>query len=107
MIAALIFAATGTALALSLSSARAQHAEFRVGDCVLVSPNASGELHSTRTGCGTDVSFTVGALAKGPDDCQRYDRFQSPFADAATESLCLVPNLVAGHCYRFGVPLGM
>ena len=53
------------------------------------------------------MSFTVASLASGADDCRQYNRFRTPFADATTERLCLVPNLVAGHCYRFGVPLGM
>jgi len=106
-IAALVFAATGTAIALSLNGGHKPQAESRIGACVSVTPDAQGELHSIRTKCDTDLSFTVGALAKGPDDCQRYDRFQAPFADAETSRLCLVPNLVAGHCYRFGVPVGM
>ena len=82
---------------------------FRAGDCVLVAPTAGGELRTTRTGCDTDPSFTVAKLAGRDGDCAHdgYDRFRPPAADAATGKLCLVPNLVVGHCYRFGATLGV
>ncbi|OBI49745.1 hypothetical protein A5707_16115 [Mycobacterium kyorinense] len=82
---------------------------YRVGDCVVVEPTSGGELHTTRTGCDTDPSFTVAKLADRAGDCAAngYDRFRPPIADAATAKLCLVPNLVAGHCYRLGTAVGV
>lgn len=82
---------------------------YQAGDCVMVMPSAGGELHATKTACDTDASFTVAKLADPAGDCtpKGYDRFASPQADPATGSLCLVPNLVAGHCYRFGTAVGI
>ncbi|MGH3563018.1 MAG: hypothetical protein ACRDTN_14815 [Mycobacterium sp.] len=82
---------------------------YQVGDCVVVEPASDGELHTTRTGCDTDPSFTVAKLADRDGNCalDGYDRFRPPAVDAATGRLCLVPNLVVGHCYRFGVALGV
>lgn len=78
--------------------------------CVVVRAGSPGEeLHATRSPCGTDPSFTVAKRADAADRCPpgRYAQFLPPFADQATGRLCLVPNLVVGHCYRFGVPVGM
>ena len=82
----------------------------RPGDCVEVAaPSPDGELHATAASCSRDPSFTVAKFADPMGDCtpRRYDQFAPPFADVATGRLCLVPNLVVGHCYRFGVPVGM
>ena len=108
-IAVLIFAATAAAITISLTGPHEQHVGFVVRDCVSLSADASGELKSTHTSCTTDLSFTIGALANDAGDCvpDQFDRFRAPFADAATGRLCLVPNLLVGHCYRFGVPVGM
>ncbi len=108
-IAALIFAATAAAITISLSGRHQQHTDLGVGECVSLSPDASGELMPTHTSCATDMSFTIGALADDVGNCvpDQFDRFRAPFADAATERLCLVPNLTVGHCYRLGVPVGM
>ncbi len=78
--------------------------------CVVVHAGSPGEeLHATRSPCGTDPSFTVARRGDAPDGCApgRYAQFRPPFADQATGRLCLVPNLVVGHCYRYGVPVGM
>ena len=82
---------------------------YQTGDCVVVEPTAGGELHTRATGCGTDPSFTVAGFADQAGTCspQGYERFRSPLADGVTGELCLVPNLVAGHCYRFGVAVGI
>ena len=102
-IAAVVAAATAVAVA-----PREQHADYQVSDCVSVSADGSGELRATHTSCSADLSYTVGALANEDGDCvpDRYDQFRSPFADPATERLCLVLNLVVGHCYRIGIPMG-
>lgn len=106
-IAAVVAAATAVAIAVAVAP-REQHADYQVSDCVSVSADGSGELRATHTSCSADLSYTVGALANEDGDCvpDRYDQFRSPFADPATERLCLVPNLVVGHCYRIGIPMG-
>lgn len=78
--------------------------------CVVVRAGSpGGELHAVRSPCSTDPSFTVAKRADAADRCSpgRYAQFSPPFADRATARLCLVPNLVVGHCYRLGVPVGM
>jgi hypothetical protein len=82
----------------------------RSAACVVVhAASPDDELHATAAPCGTDPSFTVAKREDAADTCaaQRYAQFRPPFADRATGRLCLVPNLVVGHCYRFGVPVGM
>jgi hypothetical protein len=82
---------------------------YRIGACVQLKPSPSGELHAANTSCDTDPSFVVSTFADTAGHCNpdRFDRFGPPFADAQTGTLCLEPNLVAGHCYRFGTPVGM
>ena len=82
---------------------------YRVGACVQLKPSPSGELHAADTSCDTDPSFVVSTFADAAGHCNpdRFDRFGPPFADAQTGTLCLEPNLVAGHCYQFGAPVGM
>lgn len=78
--------------------------------CVAVRAGSLGdELHATKTPCVTDPSFTVVKRGDAAYNCGsgQYAQFRPPFADQTTGRLCLVPNLVVGHCYRFGVPVGM
>lgn len=82
---------------------------YQAGDCVVVASSTEGELHAARAACDTDPSFTVAKLTDRVDDCapNDYDRFTPPSADSGTGRLCLVPNLVVGHCYRLGVAVGI
>jgi|HubBroStandDraft_3_1064219.scaffolds.fasta_scaffold128422_2 hypothetical protein len=80
------------------------------GACVVVkAQEPGGELHAQAVRCDVDPSFTVAKVAGRSDNCgaDKYTRIRPPFSDVATGRLCLVPNLVVGHCYRFGVPMGM
>ena len=100
-----------TAAVVVGSWATARHSDTpRSLACVVVHAGSPGEeLHAVRTPCGTDPSFTVAKRADATENCgpAQYAQFRPPFADQATGRLCLVPNLVVGHCYRFGVPVGM
>lgn len=83
---------------------------YRQGSCVVLgAEERGGELHGKRVSCDVDPSFIVAKIADESDNCGTvsYTRIRPPFSDVATGRLCLVPNLVVGHCYRFGVPLGM
>lgn len=82
---------------------------YHVGDCVMMASSTGGELKATRAECDTDASFTVGTMVDRTGDCAPtgYDHFPPPSADAGTGRLCLVPNLVVGHCYRLGVAVGV
>jgi hypothetical protein len=86
-----------------------RHHTHQVGDCVVVAPFTGGELRASRASCDTDPSFTVAKLADRTGECapNGYDRFGPPSADSGTGRLCLVPNLVVGHCYRLGVAVGV
>ncbi|OBF25405.1 hypothetical protein [Mycobacterium sp. ACS4331] len=80
-----------------------------VGDCVVVDAGPPDQVQARRSSCGEDPSYTVGALATSTGECPsaEYQHFPGPAADRATASLCLVPNLVADHCYRLGMPIGV
>ncbi|HNM83394.1 MAG: hypothetical protein U0Q20_05565 [Mycobacterium sp.] len=80
-----------------------------VGDCVAVQALVPDGVQTQRASCTQDPSYTVGALVDAAGRCPtpEYQHFPAPAADRATAGLCLVPNLVADHCYRLGVPLGV
>jgi hypothetical protein len=82
---------------------------YRQGSCVVVgAEELGGELHGKNVSCAVDPSFTVAKIADQSNNCgaENYTRIRPPFSDVATGRLCLVPNLVVGHCYRYGVPMG-
>src|ERR1700712_2625797 len=98
------------ALLLALMSGCASHGAepargvaevFSVGDCVSIPAKAPDVLSATKVSCGADPSYTVGAMANGSGSCpsNEYQHVPTKFADPSTTRLCLVPNLVANHCY--------
>lgn len=85
---------------------------FAVGDCVEIpagTPETHDPLHASRVSCSVDPSYTVGAVADAAGACPspEYQHLPGQVADASTAKLCLVPNLVAEHCYELGVPVGV
>ncbi|WP_135459261.1 hypothetical protein [Mycobacterium sp. DL99] len=85
---------------------------FAVGDCVSVPATTPAAPEVTRAGkvsCNVDPSYTVGAIADGTGTCPsaEYQHLPAEIADPSTARLCLVPNLVASHCYELGMPAGM
>jgi hypothetical protein len=85
---------------------------FAVGDCVEIpagSPASPGTLKAAKTGCGADPSYTVGATTDSSGSCpsNEYQHLPTQFADPSTSRLCLVPNLVADHCYVLDMPIGV
>ncbi len=88
---------------------REQTRPLAVGDCVVVATSAPDAVAARRSHCGDDPSYTVGALATAGGSCpsSEYQHFPAPAADQATAGLCLVPNLVADHCYRLAMPIGV
>ncbi len=113
-----LFAVLGAALTVGVElmvwvgtrQVDSRHSGSAAARCVVVAaPSPDAELHASPARCDTDPSFTVARLADRRGECTptRYIQFRPPFADVATGRLCLVPNLVVGHCYRFGVPVGM
>ncbi|WP_413232678.1 hypothetical protein [Mycolicibacterium sp. 050158] len=82
---------------------------FSVGDCVAIPSKSPEELSADKVACTADPSYTVGAVADASGSCpsNEYQHIPTQFADQATARLCLVPNLVADHCYVMDMPIGM
>jgi hypothetical protein len=85
---------------------------FAVGDCVEIpagTPTAPETLKAAKVGCSADPSYTVGATTNSAGSCpsDEYQHLPTQFADPSTSRLCLVPNLVADHCYVLDMPVGM
>lgn len=107
-----VVAGTGFA-AMQLHQARvavhqAQSAPLAVGDCVTVTASAPDIVETRPSPCTQDPSYTIGALTGSTGRCPtaEYQHFAAPAADRATAGLCLVPNLVAEHCYLLNMPIG-
>ncbi|HEX5142560.1 MAG TPA: hypothetical protein VFW21_01690 [Mycobacterium sp.] len=113
--AAVLVMATGTIVAaVALNKARDAFEQdaarpLAVGDCVVVAPDSPTAVRAQRSGCGADPSYTVGALVNAGGTCPttEYQHFPAPVADGEVTGLCLVPNLVAEHCYRLDMPIGL
>ena len=91
--------------------AREGTAVFTVGDCVAIPEHdpGNGAIKATKSGCNADPSYTVGALTDTSGACpsNEYQHLPTQFADPETSRLCLVPNLVAEHCYVLDMPIGV
>lgn len=112
--AALVAAAGSVVAVVAFNQARVsfedEHSRpVAVGDCVVVAASAPGQVQTRRSSCADDPSYTVGAMATSSGSCPsaEYQHFSAPAADRLTAGLCLVPNLVAEHCYRLGMPIGV
>jgi hypothetical protein len=86
-----------------------QSQSFAAGDCVVVPASAPKPLSARRAPCAIDPSYTIGAITDASGTCPsaEYQHFPSPVADQSTASLCLVPNLIADHCYQLDLPIGV
>ncbi|MCV7229143.1 hypothetical protein H7J73_24335 [Mycolicibacterium komossense] len=82
---------------------------FTVGDCVVVPSAAPNVVRAARASCAVDPSYTIGATTTASGSCPsaEYQQFPASAADAPTATLCLVPNLVADHCYQLEMPVGV
>ncbi|MDF2822711.1 MAG: hypothetical protein K0R68_119 [Mycobacterium sp.] len=86
-----------------------EHARaFAVGDCVVVPSSEPNRVEARRASCTEDPSYTVGATVTASGQCpsQEYQHFGADVADETTAGLCLVPNLIAEHCYLMQLPFG-
>ena len=82
---------------------------FSIGECVTIPSSAPDTLHAVKSACSQDPSYTVGATTDASGQCPsiEYQRLARQSVDTATARLCLVPNLVADHCYVLDVPIGV
>jgi hypothetical protein len=89
-----------------------EHARsFAVGDCVVVPSAELNTVRAKRASCAEDPSYTIGALttpvgSDGSCPSLEYQHFPTEVSDETTAGLCLVPNLVAEHCYLLQMPTG-
>jgi hypothetical protein len=86
-----------------------EHAHsFAVGDCVVVPSDALNHVEARKASCTEDPSYVIGATVAAGDECPtpEYQRFDRDVADETTAGLCLVPNLLAEHCYLMQLPFG-
>lgn len=83
---------------------------FGVGDCVQI-PSATPDrpARAGKSPCSADPSYTVGATADANGNCpsNEYQHLSTQLAEPGTARLCLVPNLVAEHCYTMDMPIGV
>lgn len=112
--AALLVAVAAVLTAAGLHRARVsleqeQTRPLAVGDCVAVAAGSPETVLARRASCGEDPSYTIGAMTDAGGVCPstEYQHFPAPAADRFTAGLCLVPNLVADHCYRLVMPIGV
>ena len=82
---------------------------FAVGDCVEIPSTAPNTLRASPVACTADPSYTVGAMTDASGSCPstEYQHLPTQLADPSTARLCLVPNLVADHCYVLDMPIGV
>lgn len=114
---AVLVTASATVLLIAVSGCATQTPEpqrgaakvFSVGDCVAIPSSAPDPLRADKVSCGADPSYTVGAITDGSGSCPstEYQHLPTQFADPSTTRLCLVPNLVADHCYVLDMPVGV
>ena len=115
VVGAVVVVAAGTVAAVvTLNRSRVAFEEehtrpLAVGDCVALTASPPDSVQTRRSSCADDPSYTIGAIADGSGTCptSEYQHFPAPGADQVTAGLCLVPNLVAEHCYRLGMPIGV
>jgi hypothetical protein len=111
---ALVVAVAAVAGVVALNQARLSFDQrtaqsFAVGDCVVVPASAPDVVKATRAPCSVDASYTIGATTTASGSCPsaEYQHFPAPAADGPTSTLCLVPNLMADHCYQLDMPVGV
>ena len=112
--AALVVTAGAVTAAVALNQSRVSFVDdhthpLAIGDCVAVAAPKPDRVQARRSSCAEDPSYTVGAMTTASGSCPStdYQHFPAPAADRSTAGLCLVPNLVADHCYRLGMPVGV
>lgn len=83
--------------------------DFAVGDCVIVPPSETSPtvVRAQRSSCAVDPSYTIGATTAASGSCPSAEYQRFPGADEPTAALCLVPNLIADHCYQLQMPVGV
>jgi hypothetical protein len=111
---ALVLVTVSVVAAVALSRARVafeteHNRSPAIGDCVVITAPSPNIVQTRRASCADDPSYIIGAMADATGTCpaSEYQHFPGPAADRVTASLCLVPNLVADHCYRLGMPIGV
>ncbi|MCV7193037.1 hypothetical protein [Mycolicibacterium brumae] len=86
------------------SSADKELDSYSVGECVTMakSDEGVGNVELTKADCGTDPSYTVASRIGADEKCpsEHYSEYSLSVNYETTGKLCLVENLVVGHCYE-------
>ena len=82
-----------------------------VGECAALHGDGHDDALSAAVArCGDGMTYTVAAHTDVAGNCPSpadATVFVEPFADRLTARLCMVPNLMTGQCYAFGIPTGI
>ena len=111
-VAVLAVSTVAAAVALHRTRVTVQEEQAKplaVGDCVVVTAPSPEAVQTRPASCAEDPSYTIGALTTVTGTCPtaEYQHFPAPAADRVTAGFCLVPNLIADHCYRLNMPVGV
>lgn len=83
------------------NNAGKQLEKYTTGDCLILTQKGLG-VEDTEAPCGADPSYMVVSHIDGNAPCpnDNYVTFETTAAGDTVGKLCLVDNLVPGHCYR-------
>ena len=101
-IAVLVFAAFIAYLAWrDYRSAATELDKYAIGDCLVLAQDGIG-VKDAAAECDTDPSYLVAGRIGGDDTCpnEHYTAFEVTAGGSSGGKLCLVENLVPGHCYE-------
>lgn len=86
------------------SSADKELDSYSVGECVTMSKAGEGvgNVDLTKADCSTDPSYTVASRIGADETCpsEAYSEYSLSVNYETTGKLCLVENLMVGHCYE-------
>ncbi|MGA5540362.1 hypothetical protein ACPCIR_00795 [Mycobacterium sp. NPDC051198] len=75
--------------------------KYAVGDCLTLAKDGI-QVEDTKAHCEKDPSYTVASRTDGDGSCpnDNYVTFEVTSGGDTAGRLCLVENMVAGHCYQ-------
>ncbi|MUM22175.1 hypothetical protein FZI91_10720 [Mycobacterium sp. CBMA271] len=86
------------------SDARKELDKYSVGQCLILTKAASGlgNVNASDAPCDRDPSYTVASRIGADTKCpnESYVEYSLEVGFKSAGKLCLVENLVAGHCYE-------
>ncbi len=82
-------------------NAAKQLAKYAVGDCLTLAKHGIN-VEDAKADCQQDPSYTVASRTDGDGTCpnDNYVTYEVTSGGDSAGQLCLVENMVAGHCYQ-------